>query len=467
MIRVLDELLWVLRREGFVIATPQAVAALRATALVGVEDRATLRAAIASAIVTRSADRARFDEVFDGFFAARRGHAGDLWSRLRAQGFSDAELSALRDMLDAAAMQSGSSFEARALAPLLGAEHDLDHLLRAAGIARVLAPATSPLTAGFYAHEVMKRAGVPHVARAITRIRDALRDALGDERGGALADALSQELDHLKRRVRAHVDETVARRSAEPSGDAKSAIDKPFTSLDERERAEVRLAVRRLAERLRGGERVRRRHALRGRLDPRRTIRRSAATGGVPFAPARKKRRRDKPKLMILCDVSDSVRAASLFMLELVHAAQELFSGTRSFVFVSEIAETTALFGERSPELALAHLYGGGVVPLAHNSNYGRALRAFEASAGRAVDRRTTIVILGDGRTNFFADEAAIVARLRDKARAIVWICPESPSSWGMGDSAMTRYAAASSRVITARTARELEDAARRIASLR
>jgi uncharacterized protein with von Willebrand factor type A (vWA) domain len=181
----------------------------------------------------------------------------------------------------------------------------------------------------------------------------------------------------------------------------------------------------------------------------------------------RRRRRRDRPKLVLLCDVSDSVRAASLFMLELVHAAQDAFSGTRSFVFVSEISETTSLFTDLPPDAALARIYGGSVVSLAHDSNYARALVAFEARVARDVDRRTTVVVLGDGRTNWHGDASDVVARLRERAQALLWICPEGPGSWGGGDSAMARYAAAATKVLVARTARELEAAAREVAARR
>jgi len=465
MIRILDELLWALRREGFVVSTPQAIDALRAAVLVGFGDRVTLRDAIAAVVVERRADRDRFREAFDAFFTPDRAHAGDLWSRLRARGFDVAELAALRELLDAAAERSGVTGDAPALAGLLGAESELDHLLLAAGIARTLAPMTSPLQTGFFAQQVMDQLDLPRAATALKRIRAALREALGEERGQALAAALAEELDRARRRVRMHVERTLAERVREPAAEpGRHAESVAFAGLTEAEREEVRRAIRGLAERLRGAERVRRRRARRGRIDPHRTLRESLRTGGVPFKPARRRRRRDKPRLVIVCDVSESVRAASLFMLELVHAAQELFAGTRSFVFVSELGETTRLFADHGPDAALARIYGGGVVSLAHNSNYGRALEAFEQRVAREIDRRTTVVILGDGRANYLADGAAAVGRLRERARQVLWICPEAPGSWGSGDSAMLRYAAAVTRVLVARTAKELEIAAREVA---
>jgi uncharacterized protein with von Willebrand factor type A (vWA) domain len=83
------------------------------------------------------------------------------------------------------------------------------------------------------------------------------------------------------------------------------------------------------------------------------------------------------------------------------------------------------------------------------------------------LDRRTTVVILGDGRTNFLPDEVSVVERLVVRAGSVLWICPEPPSTWGTGDSAMPRYAAAVSRVLVARTARELEEAARELLARR
>ncbi|WP_437817985.1 VWA domain-containing protein [Sorangium sp. So ce1078] len=466
MLLSIDEFLWALRRDGFAVSTAQAIDVARACALVGFGDRARLRDAIGAVVVERAADLRRYNAAFDRFFSPEGAHVGDLWARLRERGFAEGELSALRDLLTAAAERSGAFGDAIGFQALAGAAGELDQALRSAGIARVLAPMTSSLQVGFFAQRVMDQLGVPAVASALRRIRSALEEALGEDRGRALAEALAGEMERMRHRVREHVMVALRRLEGEEPA-ALGRMDVPFASLGEGEVDEVRRAVRALSERLRGAERVRRRRARRGRIDPHRTLRRSLQTGGVPFQPARRARRRDRPRLMVLCDVSDSVRVAARFMLEFVCAAQELFDRTRSFVFVSELAETTELFAALPTSSALERIQRGEVVSRAHNSNYGRVLNAFEERYGRDVDRRVTLVILGDGRTNYFADEAEVVRRLRDRARALLWLCPEGPGAWGTGDSAMLRYAAASTKVLVARTARELESAAREVVARR
>ena len=163
---------------------------------------------------------------------------------------------------------------------------------------------------------------------------------------------------------------------------------------------------------------------------------------------------------MILCDVSDSVRSVATFLLEFAYAAQELFSETRSFVFVSELGETTELFARHGVHRALAAAYGGGIVSVTDNSNYGRVLRSFEERSRTWLDRRTTVVVLGDGRTNYHDDASDALARIRDRARALIWLCPEPRAHWASGDS---RYARVCTTVLEVRSASDLESAARRL----
>src|SRR4051812_33387427 len=122
MLRLLDELLWVLRRDGFVISTAQAIDVANVAALVGLGDRAALCDAIGAVIVERRVDLPRYREAFDRFFALGSAHPGDLWGRLRARGFTERELDALRELLEGAAQQSGAGGDAAAFVALLGSE---------------------------------------------------------------------------------------------------------------------------------------------------------------------------------------------------------------------------------------------------------------------------------------------------------------------------------------------------------
>src|SRR6516165_6529151 len=94
MTRVLDELLWALRRAGIVVSIAQAIDAARVAHAVGFQSSRILREALAAVVVLGQRDRRRFDDVFDTFFARDRS-GGTLWERLATRGFTDAELSEL------------------------------------------------------------------------------------------------------------------------------------------------------------------------------------------------------------------------------------------------------------------------------------------------------------------------------------------------------------------------------------
>jgi uncharacterized protein len=383
-----------------------------------------------------------------------------LWDRLVDQGFSPEEVDVVRDLLEQVASQGPDG--ASALEMLAGRGADLDRLLSLAGVSRRI-DADSGLQLGFQTHRLLGQLGSARARQSLAQLRALLRDALRDGRGDALADALAKELERAEEDVRVHVQKTYEARLAEVERERgrRTAETTPFASLGDAEIEEVRRAVRRCAERLRGGARVRARRALRGRIDPHRTLRRALRTGGVPFMPARRRRRRDRPKLVLLCDVSDSVRGAAAFLLEFTYAAQELFSRTRSFVFVSELGETTDLFEREPVRVAIARAWGGGVIRSGDNSNYGRVLRAFEARHLRDLDRRTTVVILGDGRTNYHDAAPEVLDRVRAHCKALVWLCPEPRGLWSQGDSAMAAYATRCTAVYEVRTAADLENAAR------
>jgi uncharacterized protein with von Willebrand factor type A (vWA) domain len=459
LVRVLDELLWALRRDGFEISTAQAIDIARGLEAVGFQRRERVREAIACLVVRRAGERVRFDASFARFFdPTATASRGTLWQRLEARGFDLHETDALRGLL---AQLAATGADGVSLLTGLERGADLDRLLARSSIARSI-DAHSGLMLGYLTHRVIGEVGTGRARRALAILRPGLTDALG-ERGNALADALGQELEAIEDEVRAFVRRTHEGKVADLDRDRgeRRLETTPFSALTDGEIQDVRRAVRRFAERLRGAARVRARRARRGRFDAHRTLREALRTGGVPYQIARTSRRRDRPKVFVLCDVSDSVRAAAGFLLEFTYAAQELFERARTFVFVSELGETTHLFERETVRTAIDRAWRGGVVRAGENSNYGRALRAFEHRHLHELDRATTVVILGDGRTNFHDASPDVLDRIRSRSRALLWLCPEPRGLWSTGDSAMARYAPRCTAVHEVSCVRDLERAAR------
>jgi uncharacterized protein with von Willebrand factor type A (vWA) domain len=457
VLEALDDFLFTLRREGFAVSTTQAIDVARAARAVGFE-KSTLREAIACVVVDDARRRGRFDELFDVFFSPRRPPDRDLGERLAALGFSRLEIGACIELL-------GQLFpfdESSQLTALLTGGPDLDHRMADADVQKLLSRAENPASRGFFVHRVLDHLGGGRARSALARLESALTDAIGRERARLLVGALAADLEGVERWVKEAV-ETRARSAQEERDSAEEGSTAlPLASLSDVEREEVRRAVRRFAERLRGAARVRERHRRSGRLDPAVTMRRSLRTGGVPFRPARVDRRRDRPRLALLCDISDSVRPVSGFMLELVYALQDLFERARSFVFVSDVEEVTKLFDTEGVSTAVMKA-AGSMVSARGNSSYGRAFTLFDGRFRDAVDSRTTVVVLGDGRTNYQAHGANVLDRIRQRARRVVWLCPEPRSAWGSGDSAMPEYALHVSQVLEVITAKDLESAARHL----
>ena len=144
-------------------------------------------------------------------------------------------------------------------------------------------------------------------------------------------------------------------------------------------------------------------------------------------------------------------------MLLFLYTLQSLFTRVRTFVFVSDLAEVTRVLAEeRDPARAADLAVAARAVSLAANSNYGRALRTFHRDFLGAVTRRTTVLVIGDGRNNYNPPEAWALDELRRHARRVLWICPEPREAWGSGDSELPLYASCCDRVASVTTLAEL-----------
>ena len=453
----LTEFAALLRANGVRVSPAEVADAVEAVALTGVEERASFRAALRATLVKRSRDVATFEALFELWFSGLgrllAGVERSLVREMEAQGLlSGDELEMIALTLD----ELAGSMSPVTRAALQGDPALLARLLRGASLQVASAGPGSEAATAFQARRLLARSGAGAMDADLAALERALR-----EKGispGALQ-LVADQLDGALRRV-----EEAARRFAELDGRARTvrrreeALPGEGAAPTREELARTEAAVRRLAQRLKARLVRRERSRRKGPLAVRRTLRRNMGLGGHPARLVFRQRRPERPDLVVLCDVSESVRPSTRLMLLFLYALQGIFGRVRTFVFVSDVAEVTErLRAERDPARAADLAVAAQAVSLAANSNYGRVLRTFHRDHAGAVGRRTTVLVVGDGRTNYAPPEAWVLEELRRKARRVLWICPEPRVAWGTGDSEMPLYASRCDRVATATSLEELE----------
>jgi hypothetical protein len=441
-----------LRRHGVAVGPGETVDAARVLAALDLTFREHLREGLAAALLRRSGQRQVFDTLFDLHFPAALGRGAGEVEVPRVDdgpdgstGDGPVDVDALRDVL-ADLLRDGDldalAELARAVVDAIGASGAAGNGLRGAARGFGRGPGGQP---SWSAHQALRMLSPETL---LARILDELRRP-GDS---AFVDEVTRrEIRDRIAAFRRMVTDEVRRRTAETRGRdqvARSAVPKQaeqveFLSAHAEQLAQLRRTVAPLARRLAARLAVRRRRAKRGELDVRRTLRRSMSTGGVPVRPAFRTRRPGRPELVVLCDVSGSVAGFSHFTLLLCHALREQFGKVRVFAFVERTDEVTHLF-EPGAELAgvMARvLREAELVAFDGHSDYGGAFGSFAEHHGAAITARTSLLVLGDGRTNYRDPNLAVLKRLAGQARHAHWLNPEPRRQWGSGDSAALRYA--------------------------
>jgi hypothetical protein len=434
-----------LRRNGIRVSLPENMDAARALELIGVADQKQFKSALRAALIKRSIDAKTFDELFDLYFLGQGGTARDLEQKLMRQlGMSPEEfqrmLERMQKFLDG--LDGELSRLTRAL--LSGDMGEVERLLREAAEAEAK-ESRSSLRALLLAQGIAGRIGLDGVREEIENLRHLLA------RIGADPQTIEKMSEYAERRFRDLLElvRDLAQRETrkkDPARAERERLDhlsqKSFAYYSEDDIRKMNEVVIQLARRFKNLLSLRRRHARRGRLDVSATFRKNLQYGGVPFRIQLDRRKKEKPQVVVLCDISDSVLNASRFMLQFVYSIQDLYSKVRSFVFVSDIGEVTRLFEENEIQHAVEMALRGDVIDVYSHSNFGRAFELFYREHFAAVTSKTTLLIIGDGRNNYNRANDWVLKEIRRKAKQLIWLNPESRMTWGYGDSEMDRYGA-------------------------
>ena len=274
----------------------------------------------------------------------------------------------------------------------------------------------------------------------------------------ALAERLSELTAGLRENVRDAVSQALLLYGREEAENLRNEIlrNAPLARIEPRQVEQMRALIRQIARRLRDRYSKPRKRQRRGHLDVRRTLRRNAAWGNVPFLTAWKRRHRDRPKIVALCDVSGSVARVSDFFLLLIHSLHEVVPDVRSFAFSGHLIEVSDVLESNSVHEAMRQIMskvGFG------SSDYGTSFADFERQWIESVTPQTTVIVLGDARSNNLNPGADILRRVSERAKRLVWLNPEGRMAWGFGDSEMPRYATFCNVVRQCATAQQLERA--------
>ena len=178
----------------------------------------------------------------------------------------------------------------------------------------------------------------------------------------------------------------------------------------------------------------------RGVPDIKRTLRAATRTQGIPLSLKFRRKPPRKGRIVVLCDVSGSVWSSARFMLTLLYSLQDCFDRVKSFVFIDAPLEVTGFFDDFDIDRALGKILDSPDIAYGAPTDYGRMLRLFKARHLDTVNKKTTVIVIGDGRTNYGNPEENILAEIRDRCRRLLWLNPETEAFWNSGDSEMRTY---------------------------
>ncbi|HYN90689.1 MAG TPA: VWA domain-containing protein [Thermoleophilaceae bacterium] len=432
-----------LRREGVAVGTSELLDAFQALDAVSWTSQEDFREALAATLAKSQEDRHVLDVLFERFFfhAVEREAIERGLREERFQGGEELDLEALRERIREA-IRAGSDGEMRDLARLA---------IAAFG---------------------RQGEGSGVIGVDVQRIRRTL-GLKGEKRGAELPDPDAVPRDRLhefERHVRRELErQMIERTQSLPPAKPLRELDRSLPTNPAQDLSQVHRVVAQLKKRLASQGREHRGRRRSWHVDVRRTMRASLQTGGVPLELKYRPRRPRRPELYVLCDVSTSVTSASVFFLSVLHALHDQFRKLRSFVFVERISEVTDVFErERSFEAVSRRIAtDAGVADVSGYTDYGRVWVEFLDKVVDDLDPRSTVIVLGDARTNGREPHAQVFGHVAARAGRTFWINPEPRLYWNYGDSVMSAYEPFCDGVFECWTTKQLEAFVNAIAELR
>jgi uncharacterized protein with von Willebrand factor type A (vWA) domain len=456
VISVLAEFVDELRTVGIPVSMVEAIDAAEAIRYTDLSTRENLRSTLGATLVKSPRHYQAFDRAFDVYFG--------LEPAASISDDSETDSPADSDGGGGGGHGGGGSILDPLVEALMAGDADGLRRLVAAAVDRYggMQPGR-PVGGRYYAYRVLKRIDSGELlARLIAALASGIPSGTVDERIELeRAEALVQQLrDQLEQEITARLIADRGRKQVASHRRLPLVEDIDLMHATRSEIEEVERAIRPLARKLATRLGKRRRHGSKGRLDVRRTIRRSLGHGGVLLEPQFKQPRVSKPEIVILCDVSGSMATFARFTMQLTYAISAELAKVRVFAFIDGLDEVTQYFSSDTDfaEGLIAISRGADIVRRDGHSDYGRSFAEMGERYAGAVTSRSTVIVTGDARNNYRDPGFEGFAEIAERSRATFWLNPEPRRFWDTGDSVMSRYRGACDSVDQVRTLRQLEE---------
>lgn len=442
-----------LRAAGVRVSMAESVDAMRATAVVGINNKDLFRESLRATLVKEVDDFPVFNELFPLYF----GSGGPVMQNAMDD-LSEDEQQMLQAALGALSgrLQQLMDWLTSGDGPT---KEELEALAERAGVQW----ADNPREAKWVTRRMLQQMGFAHLEELIQQLMEKLREmGMSQEAIAKLMGVVEANREALAEQVAQQVGHQIAEQRANRPNDlfGSDLMHKPFDALTEEEANQLRREVQRLVAQLRSRMALRRKRGKEGRFDSKGTIRANQRYGGIPVE-LKFKRRKLKPSLVLICDISRSMLSVAEFMLRLTYELQDQVAKTRSFGFYADMEEISIVMTGNRPSEAVDEVMNTfyGRSPRHYATDLGNSLNTFFHSWLDSVDGRTTVVILGDGRNNYNSPRLDLVKELQRRARKLVWFNPEGPRQWGTDDSDMLEYAPLCDAVYQVRNLAQLSSA--------
>jgi hypothetical protein len=436
MDRQITSFIRALRASDVRVSTGEALDATRAVSVTGYSDRTLMKDALRCTLAKSPEEKVTFDDLFDAFFASR-----DIPGEAARQD-SDAPDAASggQDIDPVALMESGDEAALAAALEQAADAADIDDIRFSTQIA-------------YYAQQMVRQMGGDQLQQRLMQAFEAR-----SEEGDAEAERLIELRRDLTMRARERV-----QRSYDIFGKGETeqfrnefAESKKLSAIELGDMARMKILVARIAKRLAVKHSRRRRKKNRGQLDVRRTMRANAGVDGVPFNVVWRQKRRERPKIVVVCDVSGSVARYVRFLLLLLWSMKDVVPDLHAFAFSNKLISVDGYLEDLPFEQAMDTILREAGMG---STDYGQALADLKREHEALIDRRTTLIILGDGRSNYDDPRTDLFRDFAARAKRTIWLNPEPMAAWGSGDSEIPRYRPYCSTLSHVATLKDLERA--------